>query len=389
MQSLEDRQWAMIAGAVGRLLALDEDKWITVHPNGSNGPGAHVKIGEGGEVKAGLGGKFNGKDISEVKGKKGRPNSRTSAHEAFGGEKPKSTATKQPKVAKEPKPKAEKKAAAPSHAPLAGCKLRKAGDQTKISFPYDPERVQRFKAQFKTAKFDGQTKEWSVKGATAEKRLEKWLADEGAATESAEQNETKARSAAEVIKHPFVTQSHPEYKGEGAGYSIRTPYSPELAKLIKSIPGAKWNADGKRWIMPFRSAEQLKKVLPEIDKHAKPFLDREAEQKKAIEKQRADAQRQYQQLRAEEEKKRAETRQSRMLFPRGHAPGVGQSLRRGNKVYTVTGYGKPFRIDEDRPSYEGSHLLGHEGDMGHYAYYREATPSEVKAHEDREASRKH
>jgi len=35
------------------------------------------------------------------------------------------------------------------------------------------------------------------------------------------------------------------------------------------------------------------------------------------------------------------------------------------------------------------HLLGHEGDMGHYAYYREATPSEVKAHEDREASRKH
>ena len=39
------------------------------HPNGSNGPGAHVKIGEGGEVKAGLGGKFNGENIRNVKAK--------------------------------------------------------------------------------------------------------------------------------------------------------------------------------------------------------------------------------------------------------------------------------------------------------------------------------
>ena len=70
MQSLEDRQWAMIAGVLGRCLAFDEDKWITVKPNGSSGKGAHVKIGEGGEVKAGLGGKFNGKNIKDVKGGK-------------------------------------------------------------------------------------------------------------------------------------------------------------------------------------------------------------------------------------------------------------------------------------------------------------------------------
>ena len=60
------------------------DKWIAVKPNGPDNKGEPVLIGEGGEVKGGLGGKFTGKLISEVRGEKGRPNSRTSAHAAFG-----------------------------------------------------------------------------------------------------------------------------------------------------------------------------------------------------------------------------------------------------------------------------------------------------------------
>lgn len=86
-EALDAFAWEEIA------LALDADKWITVKPNGPNAKGAPVKIGEGGEVKAGLGGKFTGKNISEVKGKKGRPNSRASAHAAFGN-KEKSTENK-------------------------------------------------------------------------------------------------------------------------------------------------------------------------------------------------------------------------------------------------------------------------------------------------------
>ncbi len=46
-------------------LAFD-DHWITVKPNGPDAKGAHMLIGEGGEVKAGAGGKFNGKKISEI-----------------------------------------------------------------------------------------------------------------------------------------------------------------------------------------------------------------------------------------------------------------------------------------------------------------------------------
>ena len=47
----------------------NDDQWITVHGNGPDVKGSHVLLGEGGEVKAGLGGKFTGKHISQVKGK--------------------------------------------------------------------------------------------------------------------------------------------------------------------------------------------------------------------------------------------------------------------------------------------------------------------------------
>lgn len=50
------------------MIAQDADKWITVKPNGAEHNGAHVKIdGETGEVKAGMGGKFTGQKISEVR----------------------------------------------------------------------------------------------------------------------------------------------------------------------------------------------------------------------------------------------------------------------------------------------------------------------------------
>ena len=43
----------------------DADKWITVHPNGSDKTGSPVLIGEHGEVKAGMGGGFNGQILSD------------------------------------------------------------------------------------------------------------------------------------------------------------------------------------------------------------------------------------------------------------------------------------------------------------------------------------
>ena len=48
-------------------IATDAEKWITAKPNGATHNGAHVKIDdETGQIKAGMGGKFNGEKISEV-----------------------------------------------------------------------------------------------------------------------------------------------------------------------------------------------------------------------------------------------------------------------------------------------------------------------------------
>lgn len=49
-----------------RLLAQD-NKWITVKPNGEDGKGAHVEIDGSGRITKGMGGKFNGTKISEVR----------------------------------------------------------------------------------------------------------------------------------------------------------------------------------------------------------------------------------------------------------------------------------------------------------------------------------
>lgn len=43
-----------------------DDKWITVHPNGPDAKGQPALIGEGGEVKAGMGGKFNGQKLDAI-----------------------------------------------------------------------------------------------------------------------------------------------------------------------------------------------------------------------------------------------------------------------------------------------------------------------------------
>jgi hypothetical protein len=58
-------------------LALDDPKWITVHPNGKENKGRPALLdSETGEVLGGMGGKFNGKHISAVPkhGKNGRGN---------------------------------------------------------------------------------------------------------------------------------------------------------------------------------------------------------------------------------------------------------------------------------------------------------------------------
>lgn len=50
----------------------DEGKWITVHPNGKDNKGQHVLISESGEIKQGLGGKFNGIKVDAIPSSRGQ-----------------------------------------------------------------------------------------------------------------------------------------------------------------------------------------------------------------------------------------------------------------------------------------------------------------------------
>ena len=88
---------------------FDGDKWITVHPNGPDAKGAPVKIDEDtGEIKAGMGGKFNGEKINEAR------------KDFVGPKTPKNFSHRQAQMAaeKQTAPKAETKPATKSSAKL-------------------------------------------------------------------------------------------------------------------------------------------------------------------------------------------------------------------------------------------------------------------------------
>mgnify|MGYP001736507457 CR=1 FL=1 len=59
-------QQRAILSKARRLLAMDS-RWITVKPNGAENKGTPVKIDESGRIEAGMGGKFNGTKINEVR----------------------------------------------------------------------------------------------------------------------------------------------------------------------------------------------------------------------------------------------------------------------------------------------------------------------------------
>lgn len=80
-----------------------------------------------------------------------------------------------------------------------------------------------------------------------------------------------------------------------------------------------------------------------------------------------------------EHAQRTETRTRRVLWPLSLAPAIGRPCRWAGVAIVYTGSGQPFRISDEHPSLGGSHLLGHEGAIGAYFYYRAATEDETAA----------
>lgn len=131
-------------------------------------------------------------------------------------------------------------------------------------------------------------------------------------------------------------------------------------------------------------AERLAALHKALEKNKARHEARMAESARFLEEQQ-ERSRQY---REKEMRKRQAVRQRRALFPLFDLPPFNKPVRWYGQVVVFESSGKSFRISEDHPSVEGSHLLGHEGDLGCYCYYREATADEIAALDAAEAAHK-
>lgn len=230
---------------------------------------------------------------------------------------------------------------------------------------------------------------WDVPGDLEAKlagflrRHHKAHADEAAALEAARQVEVE-KTAAAVEQSDLepgrygIARMRLGTRGDGRkGYVVDFPYDPDFVAAVKQGTDAVFQPKQKNWFVPGGHEAALRQFL---DKATAEGERREAARQKAEEADRAE--------RAERVKREeSATPKQRRLFPLRAMPPTGVPVRLGKKVVVYTGTGKPFTIDEDAPSMGNPHLLGHEGERGAYAYYRDATPEEVADLEHRETAR--
>ena len=90
----------------------------------------------------------------------------------------------------------------------------------------------------------------------ADGRVSLWIAERRRQEREADEAAERAVEG-NGIEHPRVSRM-PE------GWAVRTPYDLALTELLRGLPGARWDAGLKRWIVPARATEALRAVLPRL-----------------------------------------------------------------------------------------------------------------------------
>lgn len=191
-----------------RLLAQD-NKWITVKPNGSEGKGAHVELDESGRVTKGMGGKFNGTKINEVR-------------KSFVGAK------------------------TPSQE-----QLNKSASKTTEATPSEP-KIPDWYAEIRNKHSDPY---WNGKFYDGKKK------DSHRIYVSGKEYTITSEQKSELEQHRKDWASFKASQQAGGTY-LNVPYKQrELAKQH----GAKWNPDKKQWYLPpgVELAEEIKHFSPD------------------------------------------------------------------------------------------------------------------------------
>jgi len=125
------------------------------------------------------------------------------------------------------------------------------------AFPYDASLVERFREAFPRTRWRDDLRAWFVPGATAERRLNRWLERELSGVLGHADERGRDAFLFSPIESPYLT---PEQD-----LLVRTPYSKTIVEELRAVPWAWWDGDDRVWRVPFRSIDELRKRWPTIE----------------------------------------------------------------------------------------------------------------------------
>lgn len=231
---------------------FDGDKWITVHPNGPDSKGSPVKIdAETGEIKAGMGGKFNGEKINEAR------------KDFVGPKTPKNFSHRQAQMAaeKQTAPKAETKPATKSSAKLT------PEENYKKVWGEELEKAKEKRRGFLRGKLEEAKKEQAERPGESEgKAADVYSRTSGESKKPVESKRLEPRQVAERIAELD--------KDEGKSAEL---WRGSWERIPESI--AKWEKTAN-WKIPEEGRKKIDQMVSDYhEQHAKEYIS-------AVEKER-------------------------------------------------------------------------------------------------------
>ena len=126
--------------------------------------------------------------------------------------------------------------------------LRTDAGGANVRFRFDRQRLTAFRDTFPNARWQKDSGTWFVPDPGAAGQVNLWIAEQRRQEREADEAAERAAES-KGIEHPRVTRL-PE------GWAVRMPYDPALTELLRGLPGARWDAGVKRWIVPVRAAAE-------------------------------------------------------------------------------------------------------------------------------------
>lgn len=201
--------------------------------------------------------------------------------------------------------------------------------------------------------------------------------------------ETGHLKAGDTVKQLPVAEHRKSSK-----YGVQVQYFPMSADAVASVEKQQNQAEIERWLDFVENAarkgyiynkgmDRLRALGAQDDPASQDRIDAA---KRKVADAKAAKQEQWDKERAERQKERmnnrAEVNKRRILFPLSAFPDLNRPVMMHGRPVVFTGSGAKFRINGDHSSLFGHHLLGYEGDMGAYVYFRDATDDEVAKMEE-------